>query len=164
MTGFNIFKKIWLYKAKKKIIEKYSHVQCDRTLDLFMRSYREYEIAIFAIHTNLVQLLKAIDDGINSSRSEYLMQQLNDNLNYVKRKFVNLFKKYRHCVRMYHWMYTHGHHNKYANIFDDGKDFKLCYESKIEKYEFEFKPFDIEYEIKKYKINKRKQELEKDFQ
>ena len=167
MTGFNIFKKIWLYRAKKQIIEKYSHVQCDRTLNLFMRSYSEYENAIFGIHTNLVQVLRDIDFGcmdMDSDWYEYRLQKLNENLNYIKRKFVNLFKQYSHCVRMYHWMYTHGHHNKYANILDDGKNFKLCYESKIEKYELEFKPFDIEYEIKKYKINRRKQELEKDFQ
>ena len=61
-------------------------------------------------------------------------------------------------------MFTHGHHKKFAKIFDDGQTFKRCYESKIERYEFEFKPFDIEFEIKKYKINKRKKELEKDFQ
>lgn len=165
MTGFNIFKKIWLYGAKKQIIEKYSHVECDRTLKLFMRSYREYESAIFGIHTNLVQLLRDIDfDGIESDLYEYRLQKLNENLNNVKRKFVDLFKQYRHCVRMYHWMYTHGHHNKYAKIWDDGQKFKNCFELKLEKYELEFKSFDIEIEIKKYKINKRKQELEKDFQ
>lgn len=69
----------------------------------------------------------------------------------------------RHCVRIYHWMYTHGHHKKYAQIFDDGLTFKRCYESMIEKYEFEFEPFDISLELKKYKINKRKRELENDF-
>lgn len=167
MTGFNIFKKIWLYRAKKQIIEKYSHVECDRSLDLFMKSYREYEYDIFCIHQSLVQILNEIEYGYGYMKSEwyeYRLQKLNENLNDVKRKFVNLFKQYSHCVRMYHWMYNHGHHNKYAKIFDDGQDFKWCYESKIAKYELEFKPFDIEYEIKKYKINKRKKELEKDFQ
>lgn len=165
MTGFNIFKKIWLYRAKKQIIKKYSHYDCNRTLNLFMKSFWEYQYDMFGIHTSLVQILRDIDfDGVESDLYEYRLQKLNENLNYVKRKFVNLFKQYSHCVRMYHWMYTHGHHNKYANILDNGQDFKLCYESKIEKYELEFKPFDIEYEIKKYKINKRKQELEKDFQ
>lgn len=33
----------------------------------------------------------------------------------------------------------------------------------IEKYEMEFEPFDISLELKKYKINKRKMELENDF-
>lgn len=71
--------------------------------------------------------------------------------------------EYRHCVRMYHWMYTHGHHKKYAKIFADGMKFKNCFELKLEKYEFEFKPFDISLKLKKYKINKRKKELENDF-
>ena len=60
-------------------------------------------------------------------------------------------------------MYTHGHHKKYAGVFDDGLTFKMCYESKIEKYVMEFEPFDISLELKKYKINKRKMELENDF-
>lgn len=159
----NILKKIWLYKTKRQIIEKYSQIECDRTLDLFMKSYREYEYNIISIHTNLVQVLRDIDDGINSSWYEYRLQKLNANLDDVKGKFVKLFKQYRHCVRMYHWMYTHGHHKKYARIFDDGLTFKRCYESKIEKYVLEFEPFDISLELKKYKINKRKRELENDF-
>ena len=149
--------------AKKQIIEKYGQLECDRTMDLFMKSYREYEMGIFSIHTNLVQVLRDIDDGINRSWYEHRLQQLNANLDNVKDKFVKLFKQYSHCVRMYHWMYTHGHHKKYARIFDDGLTFKRCYESKIEKYEMEFKPFDISLEMKKYKINKRKRELENDF-
>lgn len=159
----NILKKIWLYKAKKQIIEKYSQIECDRTLDLFMKSYREYQYDMFGIHTNLVQVLRDIDDGINRSWYEHRLQQLITNLDNVKDKFVKLFKQYRHCVRMYHWMYTHGHHKKYARIFDDGLTFKRCYESRIEKYVMEFKPFDISLELKKYKINKRKRELENDF-
>lgn len=159
----NILKKIWLYKAKKQIIEKYSQIECDRTLDLFMKSYREYQYDMFGIHTNLVQVLRDIDDGINRSWYEHRLQQLITNLDNVKDKFVKLFKQYRHCVRMYHWMYTHGHHKKYARIFDDGLTFKRCYESKIEKYVLEFEPFDISLELKKYKINKRKRELENDF-
>ena len=159
----NILKKIWLYKTKRQIIEKYSQIECDRTLDWFMKSYREYEYNIISIHTNLVQVLRDIDDGINRSWYEYRLQKLNANLDDVKGKFVKLFKQYRHCVRMYHWMYTHGHHKKYARIFDDGLTFKRCYESKIEKYVLEFEPFDISLELKKYKINKRKRELENDF-
>lgn len=159
----NILKKIWLYKAKKQIIEKYSQIECDRTLDLFMKSYREYQYDMFGIHTNLVQVLRDIDDGINRSWYEHRLQQLITNLDNVKDKFVKLFKQYRHCVRMYHWMYTHGHHKKYARIFDDGLTFKRCYESMIEKYVMEFEPFDISLELKKYKINKRKRELENDF-
>lgn len=159
----NPIKKIWLYKAKKQIIENYNQVACDKSMDLFMKSYREYEMGIFSIHTNLVQVLRDIDDGINRSWYEHRLQQLTANLDDCKAKFVNLFKQYRHCIRMYHWMYTHGHHNKYARIFDDGLTFKRCYESKIEKYEMEFKPFDISLELKKYKINKRKKELENDF-
>lgn len=159
----NILKKIWLYKAKKQIIEKYSQIECDRTLDLFMKSYREYQYDMFGIHTNLVQVLRDIDDGINRSWYEHRLQQLITNLDNVKDKFVKLFKQYRHCVRIYHWMYTHGHHKKYARIFDDGLTFKRCYESKIEKYVLEFEPFDISLELKKYKINKRKRELENDF-
>lgn len=159
----NILKKLWLYKAKKQIIEKYNQFACDRSMELFMNDYREYEVSIFSIHTNLVQLLRDIDDGINRSWYEHRLQQLTENLDNIKVKFVNLFKQYHHCIRMYHWMYTHGHHKKYAKIFDDGLTFKRCYESKIEKYEMEFKPFDISLEIKKYKINKRKMELENDF-
>ena len=159
----NLIKKIWLYKAKKQIIENYNQVACDKSMDLFMKSYREYEMSIFSIHTNLVQVLRDIDDGINSSWYEHRFQTLIKNLDDVKARFENLFKQYRHCIRMYHWMYTHGHHKKYARIFDDGLTFKRCYESKIEKYEMEFKPFDISLEMKKYKINKRKKELENDF-
>lgn len=159
----NILKKIWLYKAKKQIIENYNQIACDKSMDAFMASYREYEMGIFSIHTNLVQVLRDIDDGINRSWYEHRLQQLTTNLDNVKGKFVNLFKQYRHCIRMYHWMYTHGHHKKYAKIFDDGQTFKWCYESKIEKYEMEFKPFDITLELKKYKIDKRKRELENDF-
>lgn len=148
--------------AKKQIIEKYGQLECDRTMDLFMKSYREYQYDMFGIHTNLVKVLRDIDQGIDNG-CEYRLQKLIANLDNVKGKFVKLFKQYRHCVRMYHWMYTHGHHKKYAQIFDDGLTFKRCYESMIEKYEMEFKPFDISLELKKYKINKRKMELENDF-
>ena len=158
----NIFKKIWLYMAKKQIIEKYGQLECDRTMDLFMKSYREYQYDMFSIHTNLVQVLMDIDQGIDNG-CEYRLQKLIANLDNVKGKFVKLFKQYRHCVRIYHWMYTHGHHKKYAKIFDDGLTFKRCYESKIEKYVMEFEPFDISLELKKYKINMRKKELENDF-
>lgn len=158
----NIFKKIWLYMAKKQIIEKYGQLECDRTMDLFMKSYREYQYDMFSIHTNLVQVLRDIDQGIDNG-CEYRLQKLIANLDNVKGKFVKLFKQYRHCVRIYHWMYTHGHHKKYAKIFDDGLTFKRCYESKIEKYVMEFEPFDISLELKKYKINMRKKELENDF-
>ena len=160
----NILKKIWLYKTKKKIIEKYSQLECDRTMSLFMDKYREYQYDMFGIHTNLVQVLRDIDQGcIERDWYEYRLRKLIANLDNVKDKFVKLFKQYRHCVRMYHWMYTHGHHKKYAKIFDDGQTFKMCYESKIEKYVMEFEPFDISLELKKYKINKRKRELENDF-
>lgn len=148
--------------AKKQIIEKYGQLECDRTMDLFMKSYREYQYDMFGIHTNLVQVLRDIDQGIDNG-CEYRLQKLIANLDNVKGKFVKLFKQYRHCVRIYHWMYTHGHHKKYAQVFDDGLTFKRCYESMIEKYEFEFEPFDISLELKKYKINKRKRELENDF-
>lgn len=150
--------------AKKQIIEKYSQLECDRTMDLFNKTYRDYEHDMFGIHTNLVQLLRDIDQGcIDRDWYEYRFHKLITNLDNVKDKFVKLFKQYRHCVRMYHWMYTHGHHKKYAKIFDDGLTFKRCYESKIEKYVMEFEPFDISLELKKYKINKRKRELENDF-
>lgn len=166
MTGFNIFKKIWLYRAKKQIIKKYNQRECDNTMIMFNKVYSNCQYDMFMIHTSLVQILRDIDfDGIESDLYEYIyrLQQLYENLNVVKRKFVNLFKQYSHCVRMYHWMYTHGHHKKYANVFDDGQTFKMCYKSKIEKYVMEFKPFDISLELKKYKINKRKKELENDF-
>ena len=159
----NIIKKIWLYKAKKQIIEKYSQVACDRSMDMFMKDFREYQYEMFSIHTNLVQVLRDIDKGIDRSWYEYRLQKLTENLDGTKEKFVNLFKQYRHCVRMYHWMFRHGHHNKYAKILDDGDTFKRCYESRIEKYEMEFKPFDISLELKKYQIYKRKRELENDF-
>lgn len=150
--------------AKKQIIEKYGQLECDRTMDLFNKTYREYEHEVFGIHTNLVQVLRDIDQGcIDRDWYEYRFQKLIANLDKVKERFVKLFKQYRHCVRMYHWMYTHGHHKKYAKIFDDGQTFKRCYESKIEKYVMEFEPFDISLELKKYKINKRKRELENDF-
>ena len=148
--------------AKKQTIKKYGQLECDSTMSLFMQKYREYQSDMFGIHTNLVKVLRDIDQGIDSG-CEYRLQKLITNLDNVKYKFVKLFKQYRHCVRMYHWMYTHGHHNKYAKIFDDGLTFKRCYENMIEKYEFEFKPFDISLELKKYKINKRKKELENDF-
>ena len=160
----NIIKKFWLHKAKKQIIEKYNQRACNRSMNLFMKDYREYEYAIFGIHANLTMILLDIDQGMDKSGwYEQSLQNLNTYLEEVKEKFVKLFKQYRHCIRMYHWMYTHGHHNKYARIFDDGQSFKNCYESKIEKYEMEFKPFDISLELKKYKINKRKRELENDF-
>ena len=160
----NILKKIWLYKAKKQIIEKYNQFACDKSMDMFMKDYREYEVSMFTLHSNLVRLLNDIDkEHVNSSWYEYRFQQLTENLDNVKGKFVILFKQYRHCVRMYHWMYTHGYHKKFAKIFDDGLTFKRCYEDKIEKYEMEFKPFDISLEMKKYKIDKRKRELENDF-
>lgn len=150
--------------AKKQIIEKYSQLECDKSMDLFMKDYREYEHDMFSIHVNLVQVLRDIDQGcIDRSWYEYRLQKLTANLDNVKGKFLLLFKQYHHCVRMYHWMYTHGHHKKFAKIFDDGQIFKRCYESKIEKYVMEFEPFDISLELKKYKINKRKRELENDF-
>lgn len=150
--------------AKKQIIEKYSQLECDRTMRLFNNTYRAYEHDMFGIHSNLVQILREIDLGcIEREWYEQRLKYLIANLEDLKGKFVRLFKQYSHCVRMYHWMYTHGHHKKYARIFDDGLIFKRCYESKIEKYEFEFKPFDISLELKKYKINKRKRELENDF-
>ena len=159
----NIFKKIWLYTAKKQIIEKYSQLECDRSMDMFMKDFREYQYEMFSIHTSLVQILREIDQGVERSWYESRLHRLTENLDNTKAKFVNLFKQYRHCVRMYHWMYRHGYHKKYAKIFDDGHTFKRCYESKIERYEMEFKPFDISLEIKKYKIDKRKRELENDF-
>jgi hypothetical protein len=161
----NIIKKIWLYMAKKKIIEKYNQLECDKTLDLFNNTYRAYERDMFGINTNLVQILREIDLGcIEREWYEHRLKYLISNLEDLKGKFVRLFKQYRHCVRMYHWMYTHGHHNKYAKmIFDDGLTFKKCYESRIEKYLMEFEPFDISLELKKYKIYKRKKELENDF-
>ena len=151
--------------AKKKIIEKYNQLECDKTLDLFNNTYHAYERDMFGINTNLVQILREIDLGcIEREWYEHRLKYLIANLEDLKGKFVRLFKQYRHCVRMYHWMYTHGHHNKYAKmIFDDGLTFKKCYESRIEKYVMEFEPFDISLELKKYKINKRKRELENDF-
>jgi hypothetical protein len=160
----NIIKKIWLYMAKKKIIEKYGQLECDKTLDLFNNTYHAYERDMFGINTNLVQILREIDLGcIEREWYEQRLKYLISNLEDLKGKFVRLFKQYRHCVRMYHWMYTHGHHNKYAKIFDNGQTFKKCYESRIEKYLMEFEPFDISLELKKYKIYKRKKELENDF-
>lgn len=159
-----LIKKIWLYKAKKQIIEKYNQVACDKSMDLFMNDYRNYEVDMFSVHTNLVKLLRDIDQGyIDRTWYEYRLQKLITKLDDVKARFEKLFKQFSHRVRMYHWMYTHGHHNKYARIFGDGLTFKRCYESKIEKYEMEFKPFDISLELKKYKIDKRKRELENDF-
>lgn len=150
--------------AKKQIIEKYGQLDCDRTLNLFNKTYREYEHEVFGIHTNLVLLLRDIDQGsMDRDWYEYRFQKLITNLDKVKERFVRLFKQYRHCVRMYHWMYTHGHHKKYAKIFADGMKFKNCFELKLEKYEMEFESFDISLELKKYKINKRKRELENDF-
>lgn len=160
----NILKKLWLYKAKKKIIEKYNQHACDETLFSFMDKYRDYEYGIIHVHTNLVQIFWYIDYGCaDRSWYEYNLQKLNKNLEDGKVKFENLFKQYRHSVRMYHWMYTHGYHNKYAKVLNDGELFKECYESKIEKYEMEFKPFNISFELKKYLIEKRKKELENDF-
>lgn len=151
--------------AKKQIIEKYNQLECDKTLYLFNNTYHAYERDMFGINTNLVQILREINFGcIEREWYEQRLKYLISNLEDLKGKFVRLFKQYRHCVRMYHWMYTHGHHNKYAKmIFDDGLTFKKCYESRIEKYLMEFEPFDISLELKKYKINKRKRELENDF-
>lgn len=159
-----LIKKIWLYKAKKKIIEKYNQRACDETMDLFMEKYRDYEYGIIYVHTNMVQIFRYLDyECVNKSWYEHKLQKLNKNLEDGKILFEKLFKQYRHRVRMYHWMYTHGHHKKYARILTDGKIFKVCYESKIEKYEMEFKPFDISLELKKHTIEKRKKELENDF-
>lgn len=166
MTGFYIFKKIWLYRAKKQIIEKYSQLECDNTMSMFNKVFSNCQYDMFMIHTQLTRVLNEMEKDESADRLyiEDSLEKMDYNLVKVKENFEDLFKQYRHCVRMYHWMYNHGYHNKYAKIFDDGQDFKWCYESKIEKYELEFKPFDIEYEIKKYKINQRKKELEKDFQ
>lgn len=161
----NLIKKYWLYKAKKQIIEKYNQIACYRSMNLFSKDYLDYELTIFDIHRCLVQILSDIDDQDCADRSWYelRLQKLNENLDNVKEGFVRLFKRYHYCVRMYHWMYTHGHHNKYAQVFSDGQTFKNYYENSIERYEMEFKPFDISLEMKKYKINKRKKELENDF-
>ena len=59
---------------------------------------------------------------------------------------------------MAHWMYVH--HKSKIMI---GKTFKEYYELMKDKYEREFKPFDVEFEYKKLKIKKRKEELEEDF-
>ena len=161
----NIIKKIWLYKAKKKIIEKYNQRECDNTMSMFNKVYSNCQYDMFMIHTQLTRVLIEMekDESANRFYIEDSLEKMNYNLVKVKETFVDLFKQYRHCVRMYHWMYTHGHHKKYANVFDDGQTFKMCYESKIEKYVMEFEPFDISLELKKYKINKRKKELENDF-
>ena len=63
----NILKKIWLYKAKKQIIEKYNQFACDKSMDMFMKDYHDYEMSIFSIHTNLVRVMRDIDNGINRS-------------------------------------------------------------------------------------------------
>ena len=160
----NILKNIWLYTAKKKIIEKYGQLECDRTMYLFMREYRICEHDMFNIHVTFVQILKDIDKDIaRIDLYEQSFQKLISFLEEVKRRFEILFKQYHHSVRMYLWMYIHGHHKKYAQVFNDGQTFKSCYENKIEKYEMEFKPFDITLKWKKYKITKRKKELENDF-
>lgn len=161
----NIIKKIWLYKAKKKIIEKYNQRECDNTMRMFNKVYSNCQYDMFMIHTQLTRVLIEMekDESANRFYIEDSLEKMDYNLIKVKECFVDLFKRYRHCVRMYHWMYTHGHHKKYANILDDGQTFKMCYESKIEKYVMEFEPFDISLELKKYKINKRKRELENDF-
>ena len=162
----NIIKKIWLYKAKKKIIEKYSQLECDRSMSMFNKVYSNFQYDMFMIHTQLTRVLNEMEKDESADRFyiEDSLEKMNYNLVKVKENFVKLFKQYRHCVRMYHWMYTHGHHKKYAKmIFDDGLTFKKCYESRIEKYLMEFEPFDISLELKKYKIFKRKRELENDF-
>lgn len=151
--------------AKKQIIEKYSQLECDRSMSMFNKVYSNCQYDMFMIHTQLTRVLLEMEKDESADRFyiEDSLEKMDYNLVKVKENFVDLFKRYRHSVRMYHWMYTHGHHKKYANIFDDGLTFKRCYENKIEKYEFEFKPFDISLELKKYKINKRKRELENDF-
>lgn len=161
----NIIKKIWLYKAKKKIIEKYNQRECVNTMSMFNKVYSNCQYDMFMIHTQLTRVLIEMekDESANRFYIEDSLEKMDYNLVKVKETFVDLFKQYRHCVRMYHWMYTHGHHKKYANVFGDGQTFKMCYESKIEKYVMEFEPFDISLELKKYKINKRKKELENDF-
>ena len=162
----NIIKKLWLHKAKKQIIEKYNQRACNRSMSLFMKEYRMCEQDMFNIHSSLISILRDIDqciDDIDRSGYEYRFQKLIEYLEDVKIRFEITFKEYHHSVRMYHWMYMHGYHNKYAQVFGDGQTFKSCYEDKIEKYEMEFKPFDITLEWKKYKIAKRKKELENDF-
>lgn len=160
----NILKKIWLHKAKKQIIEKYNQIACNKSKILFMKEYRICEHDMFNIHSCFVQILRDIyKDNAIIDLYEQTWQKLISDLEEVKRRFEITFKEYHHRVRMYHWMYTHGHHKKYAQVFDDGQTFKSCYENKIEKYEMEFKPFDITLEWKKYKIAKRKKELENDF-
>ena len=62
--------------AKKQIIEKYGQLECDRSMDLFNKTYREYELEVFGIHTNLVHLLRVIDQGcIDRDWYEYRFQE-----------------------------------------------------------------------------------------
>ena len=77
--------------AKKKIIEKYNQLECDRTMNLFNKTYRAYEHDMFGIHTNLVQILREIDLGCierewYEQRLEYLISNLE--------KYCHLIAKY----------------------------------------------------------------------
>jgi len=147
------------YKARKQIIEKYNDFQCTLNFSEFETKVKEYNRCFFIGHHNVENILTAYDKNAydESSISNWLKLSSN-NITTLKQDYENLLKFNAHKVRMAHWMYVH--HKSKIMI---GKTFKEYYELMKDKYEREFKPFDVEFEYKKLKIKKRKEELEEDF-
>lgn len=102
-------------------------------MSLFNKVYSNCQYDMFMIHNQLTCVLNEMEKDESADRFyiEDSLEKMDYNLVKVKENFEDLFKQYSHCVRRYHWMYTHGHHNKDAKIFGDGLTFKRCYESMI---------------------------------
>ena len=147
------------YKARKQIIEKYNDAQCSLNFTEFKSKVKEYNRCFFIQHHNVENLLTAYDknDYDEISISKWL-DALSNNTTLLKQEYENLLKFNAHKVRMAHWMYVH--HKSKIMV---GETFKEYYELMKDKYEQEFKHFDVSFEYKKYKIKKRKEELEDDF-
>ena len=160
LTMINFIKRKYKwYKARKQIIKKYNDFQCTVNFAEFESKVKDYNRWFFGCHHNVENILTAYDKNAydESSISNWL-NAMSKNISSLKQDYENLLKFNAHKVRMAHWMYVH---NKSKIMI--GKTFKEYYELMKDKYEREFKPFDVAFEYKKLKIKKRKEELEEDF-
>lgn len=147
------------YKARKQIIKKYNDFQCSLNFTEFNSIVKEYNRCFFNSHHNVNYIFTAYDvnEYDELSINDWL-NELSNNITRLKQEYEELLKLNAHKVRIAHWMYVH--HKSKIMI---GKTYKEYYELMKDKYEQEFKPFDVSFEYKKYKIKKRKEELEEDF-
>lgn len=155
-----IFKKIWI---KKRLIEKYNQCVCNDCLYNFSKDCKKFQKAFNSVHLSLTRFLFILEkeDPYFLKNEPILLSIQMRKLETIKTDFENLLESRAHDVRMFSWMYKHRYHKN--DSIKNGADFKNYYLQMKEKYELEYKLFDISLEIKKFYINQRKKELENDF-